>query len=330
MGRVTPRTASACSCASQRRLIGHSRLPGRKGPKVAPSNRRREGWCSTCGATPAVLTLARVALALRNGPVQADGRPFSVAEGIRGGDGSGVLKVAAAGDFGAGDNIVFDLNSDGKAARPEVLTLNGSLASGVFSLEEVVPGTYSVLYFPGQEDPLRSSAIRTTFVVDFEKSTNRAPPAVRETVELEYLNADTALPAYAIAAPSARDRTQVRIRCQSSVPCRVYLSCDGADGSHYFGGLDGLVGRREVRTLTAHDVAVNIGASDLDFAGGMSCEVFGSDISVQVLTRSGGVLANTTYVGGRLEESVRVLVEEAARAASLAAESPPASMHRDH
>ena len=149
-----------------------ARAEGAEGGTIEPEERR---LVFDVRRDPAVLTLARVALALRNGPVQADGRPFSVAEGIRGGDGSGVLKVAAAGDFGAGDNIVFDLNSDGKAARPEVLTLTGSLASGVFSLEEVVPGTYSVLYFPGQEAPLRSSAIRTTFVVDFEKPGQRVP-----------------------------------------------------------------------------------------------------------------------------------------------------------
>ena len=278
---------------------------------------------------PAFLTVGRVALTLRDDLYQADGAPFSVIEAIgsrRNGAGAGVLAVSSVGDFGSGDRVVLDWDGDDKAGEGEALVIDAGVASADFPLEDLVPGTYEVIYFPRQDEPLRSGAIRTTFAIDFDRSGNSAPPPVREIVQLQYLNAETALPAYAIASPSATDRAHVRIRCQASVPCQVYLACDGADGVHYFGDLELQVDPRTTRTVTAREVAAVIGASEEDFAGGMSCEVFGSDITVQVLTRSGGTLANTTYVGGRLAKRVRELITEADAATRAAAAAACASI----
>ena len=277
---------------------------------------------------PAFLTVGRVALALREDLYQSDGEPFSVVEGRRAGEGAGVLAVSTVADFRSGDRLIFDRDGDGQAGEGEALVIDEGVALAEFRLEEIVPGTYEVVYFPGQEEALRSGAIETTFAIDFDRSTNRAPPPVRETVQLEYLNAETALLAYAIAPPSDPDRAHIRISCRASSPCQLYLACDGADGAHYLGGLDMPIDPRTTRTVTAQEVAAVIGASDEDFAGGMSCEVFGSDIAVQVLTRSGGVLANTTYVGGPLAGRVREVITEA-EAATRAARAAACASLRD-
>ena len=254
------------------------------------------------------LTVARVALVLRDGLSQADGTPFSVdgdGRSTRDGDGAGTLEVSTAAAFGPADRVVFDRDGDGEAGTGEALSINDGVASGRFSLEEVVPGTFDVLYFPAPRAALRSGSVETVFSIRFARSGNRAPPPARESVRLEYLDSENAVQAFTIGPPSGRDRAHVRIRCASPVSCRVYLACDGADGADYFGGLDAPVDPYSVRTLTAAGVGSVIGAADADFTGGMRCEVFGGDIALQLLTRSGGVLSNTTYVAGGLRGEPR-------------------------
>ena len=113
-----------------------------------------------------------------------------------------------------------------------------------------------------------------------------------------YEGAAKAVKAYAIAPHSdGGDMSNVRIRCDAPTACQVYLACDGADGSGYFGKLTPKIPARGVRTLQTMELAEVIGAdATADFAGRMSCEAIGSSINVQVLTRSGGTLVNNTYV----------------------------------
>ena len=289
---------------------------GAEGGTIEPEERR---LVFAAPRDPAFLALGVAGLALRADLSQADGTPFAVTGTRRSpGDGEGVLSVSTEGDFRAGDRLVFDLDGDGEAGEGEILAMEEGTATGDFVLEDVVPGNYEVLYFPRSGEPLRSGAIVTTFAINFDRSGNSAPPPVRQTVRLEYLNAERALAAYAINPPSDPDRANVRVSCRSSMPCEVYLACDGADGAHYFAGLDSPIDPRTTHTVTALEMMEALDAADEDFVGGMSCEVFGGDIAVQVLQRSGAVLTNTTYVGGRLERRVRELTEEAGRAAHAA------------
>ena len=73
-----------------------------------------------------------------------------------------------------------------------------------------------------------------------------------------------------------------------------------------------------VETLTAMELAETVGAEDEDFAGRMSCEVIGSNINVQVLTRSGDTLVNNTYVGGPLQADIRAAAMAATTAGKKA------------
>ena len=50
----------------------------------------------------------------------------------------------------------------------------------------------------------------------------------------------------------------------------------------------------------------------------MSCEVIGSNIDVQVLTRSGDTLVNNTYVGGPLQRDIGRAISEAMMATGQA------------
>ena len=266
----------------------------------------REVLVFTPPRDPQVLTLATIVLALDPTRRQADGTPFSVSEGRPGsrddGAGVGVLQVRVSGEFREGDVLIFDIDGDGKADDGERFSVGERLASVEFPLEQVVPGTYNVRYFPNREDPLRAGALETSVAVAFDHATNLPPAPVRMLAELQYLDADSAVPVHGIWPPSSMDRSYVRVRCGGAVDCRVYMACDSAEGAHHFGRVDPPIGAWSVETLTAERLAGIIGATEADFAGGMTCDVIGSDISVQVLTRSGGVLTNSTYVGRPLGE----------------------------
>ena len=251
---------------------------------------------------------------------QLDGTAFSVlnrAGASRDGGGAGALLVTSQGDFRDGDMLFWSVDAKYNDTDT-MLEIDEGMATAEFDLFDVDGTTHNIHYIPNGEDPLRSGSITTTFAVAFENDGNVAPKAGAELVELNYLNAATALLAYAIAPPSNPDDSNIRVRCDSSSPCQVYFACDGADGAGYFGKMDGMIGARMVDTLNAMELADVIGAVDADFAGRMSCEVIGSSISVQVLTRSGDALVNNTYVGGPIESSVRMAIESANEATKQA------------
>lgn len=279
------------------------------------------------------LKIADVTVEHNMGVAQSDGAPFSVANepGRRNdGDGAGVLMVTVAGDFRDGDMVFWD-NGNGKYdAGMEVdtmLDMSAGMASTEFGLDEIpLNAMNNIYYVPNGKDPLRSGSIATSFVVEFSNATNIPPTPGGSRSELNYLGARDALLAYAIAPPSNPDDSNVRVRCDKSTPCQVYFACDGADGMGYFGKMDDKIGARMVHTLSAMELAEIIGADDADFAGRMSCEVIGSSISVQVLTRSGDALVNNTYVGGPLEAKVRSAITAANTAGSNAAAATAQAM----
>ena len=279
---------------------------------------------------PQQLEVAGITVSVDTSIDQADGSDFSVAD-VTGrrfdGDGAGVLLVTVSGDFRDGDVLFWDNGNDKYDAGAELdimLDLDDGTATGDFALNEIAGLQRSIIYVPNGEDPLRSGSIATTFSVEFSTATNAAPqPAVARS-ELNYAGAEDALRAYAIAPPSNPDDSNIRVRCDKSTPCQIYFACDGADGAGYFGKMDGMIGPRMVDTVNAGELADIIGAEDEDFAGRLSCEVIGTSINVQVLTRSGDSLVNNTYVGGPLEAQVRDAINSA-NAATMQARAAGAS-----
>ena len=274
---------------------------------------------------PQQLTVASVSVGVNGTLHESDGSPFSVEDNTgrrNDGDGAGSLLVHTTGDFRDGDMLFWDANGNGRYdAGMEIDTMmdmsNGS-AMADFSLDDESLSGGAIIYVPNGKDPLRSGRIATTVSVDYTLSTNATPQPAVASANLNYAGAEDALLAYAIAPPSNPDDSNIRVRCDKSTPCQVYFACDGADGSGYFGKMDGMIGGRMVDTINADELADVIGADDMDFMGRMSCEVIGTGISVQVLTRSGDALVNNTYVGGPLEAQVRDAINEA-KAATAAA-----------
>ena len=234
---------------------------------------------------------------------QSDGEAFSVKS--RTGEGGGDFDITVVGNLRDDDMIVWDLNKNGMADSGEMLDVSPGIATGSFSLDSLFVDedgeegddgqAAALLYFPNGKDPMRDGTLIALMHTNFNEPTNDALGRRGLAVSVLTYDAGSPIKAYALAPMSTGDETNVRIRCGSSLPCEVYVSCDAADGTNFFGKMAGEIAPWSVTTVNSMGIADVVGADDADFAGRMSCDVIGAN-QVQVLTRSGGVLVNNTTV----------------------------------
>ena len=255
--------------------------------------------------------------------LQSGGDPFGIA---RREDGEGDLIVTARGDFRDGDMVWLDADASRTAQASETLTMNDDgTASGTFDIASLAGdstaardslardqgiATKTLYYTPNGEDGLRPSEYRTRFSVDFDAAGNRDKPEQESSFNTEYaMTADPTGAGAAVAVEATRtagsvpaltavDVGNLRIKCEVSSPCVIHLECDDVSGESWFARLDEPIPGRATLHLTASDIAEALGISaEEGWDDSLSCAILGSrDISVQVLTRSGGVLVNHTYV----------------------------------
>ena len=259
--------------------------------------------CTTDDPIPAGCTL------------QSDGRRFGVG---RGGEGRGVLKVSATGDFRQGDAVWLEFGGTGPSAR-ELLDLqdDGSMA-GEFALSDIVGNaraaagdagdvdreegivTRWLLYVPNGAEGLRPAVFRSSFMVDFDSDEvsdkDWASDSTPDFTTSYTLVEDTQY-AYAIPELGATDEGNMRIKCEVATECEVYLECDDSAGASQFAQLGDAIAGRSTRTLNAAAIADELDFGDDGWQGSLSCIVYSTrEISVQVLVRSAGTLVNQTYI----------------------------------
>ena len=210
-------------------------------------------------------------------------------------DGAGNVKVNVSGDIPVNDDdiVFYDLDGDKKMTDNEKLDVDDGAASGTF---RATPST--VYYAPGGEEDLKAGMLTATFNVEFDTTSSVNPGAEKGSGMLIYDGVSAEARAYAIPNPARIDDVgNVRIRCESGTACTVFLSCDGQDGTDYFGEVGEIEGGATM-VLQSQAIADMIGADD-GWMGRLSCDVLSSgDASVQVLVRSGAsnVLVNNTFV----------------------------------
>ena len=252
--------------------------------------------------------------------LQRNGDPFSIA---RREDGEGDLVVTSAGDFRIGDTVWLDADGNREAAASEMLALGDDGAmSGTFDLADLAGNsaaargtldrdegiaTSTIYYEPNGEDGLRPSEFRTRASVDFNDAGAADKAAQQATFSTVYAMVDASGAGVAVEATrvaqsvpalTAVDVGNVRIKCEVSSPCVIHLECDDVNGETWFAELDEPIPGRATLHLSASAIAEALGIAEEDgWEDSLSCHILGSrDISVQVLTRTGGVLVNHTYV----------------------------------
>ena len=252
-------------------------------------------------------------------PLQLDGDPFSVG---RREDGAGVVNVTVTGDFRDGDAVYLDMNRDGMPGSDETLSIDGGVAEGGFALvdvtgnpsvtgsddaseaqrEEGVPAAnraVAVLYRPNGRDALRPGQFRTMIGLDYNEAANRDNPQPAGsflTYETMYSDVEDDQKAYAIPPMGSSDVGNVRVKCEVSAGCTVYLECDDQAGDSWFAEVGEIDGRATM-VMQSAAIAEDLEVGEDGWEGRLSCTVYSSrTISVQVLTRSGGALVNNTYI----------------------------------
>ena len=258
--------------------------------------------------------------------LQLDGETFSIANRQ---DGDGDVVISVTGEFHqSGDEVWLDLDGDRSSDGGEMLSASGGVMSGRFKLNEVAgtagasdsdadeqerlreegSATRNLFYRPNGTDVLRPATYTSTFIVDYVKGSN----ADRDGTESKSVDLVTSYTtrhadgashtvsermAAAVPPVGSAERGNVRVKCETAVPCTVYLECDDGEGETWFVQVEDLVPGRSTLRLTSEDIARHIGIGAEGWSDRLSCGVFSTqDISVQVLTRSGGILVNNTYV----------------------------------
>ena len=236
-----------------------------------------------------------------------DGR--EIEEGLR-----GTLTIHASGTrglFNEGDALFVDYDNDGKMGEGEGIVHDGgmmaegealSIDSGKSdSFKDGITGNFKVLYMPGGKEHINhDSMIKVTAMVEYSD-----PSAIDEGDESNYttLNFDGVgdpIMAYAIAQTDngRGDSSNLRVRCEASTDCRVFLECWGDAGTDTrgFGEVEGGVPADGVKVWNAAQVETVTGRMP---DSRHSCRVLSKGmVTVQQLTRSEGVLVNNTAVGG--------------------------------
>ena len=246
--------------------------------------------------------------------LQSNGTAFTIE---RRGEAKGSLNVSVEGNFRAGDEVWLDFDQDGKPSSAESLNLSGSIMQGSFPLNDVVGNpaaassttddgefdadygvrTSILRYSPNGTDPMRSGMLRVAFSVDFDRQDARDKPRQIGDFTMLYTGIESERKAHGIAAVDSSEIANMRIKCESSTPCTVYLECDDADGETWFAQLDESIAGRSTLRLSSTTLAQALGMEDASWSGRLSCTALSSqNISVQLLARSGNVLTNQTYI----------------------------------
>lgn len=218
-----------------------------------------------------------------------------------------MMNITVTGPFGTGDILFLSRDttySTSGANRDVVLTVTGRTATSTATLTSVADGNVRTLYLvPAADRTLSRGLYRTTFEADFSEDSMRDTTAQSEVVRLEYSNLTVQGYAYAMPNPGVSDVSNLRLRCESSGNCAVFLDCYDQNGRSIGGFPEMTVMARATTVLNTKSTVDGTSLARLlgveTWAGRLSCEILSNaNVGVQVLTRSGGTLVNNTYISG--------------------------------
>lgn len=262
-----------------------------------------------------LIHVGSVGVALTSGVLQSNGKAFGFDAG-----GAGHVVVTV---YGVDDTDTVFLDTVTARTGPAVdtgeeLAVSDGMATNDFSLSGL-PASSNLYVMVDGKRTLSPGTIRAKASISFRSGISDltwlpGPPWIavakpgEATVEVGYAGTEGPLPrAYAIAPAGSGtgDISNVRIRCDDSSECQVYLACTDPMGNDVFGKVSQTIPARATMVLRdggggdAMDLR-DVFGEDAWMSGRLSCDVIAPDrnVEVQVLTRSGGALVNNTYVDG--------------------------------
>ena len=216
----------------------------------------------------------------------------------------GTFSVSAMGteDFGEKDVLYVDYNNNKMMDSGEGLDWDGMSAEGrALSIDSIAnSATYNVYYMPGGVDRIKhGSMLKVTANVDYNSSSSidEAPMSTSNT--FVYDGVGNPVMAYAIphSTNGMGDKGNLRVRCETSAGCRVFLECWDDMGMRGFGEAPMIAGNN---VMVWSGEAIE-GVTGMEPTSRHSCQVLSKGmVTVQQLTRDGNssTLVNNTFVGG--------------------------------
>ena len=231
---------------------------------------------------------------------RADGSTDFLAGGA---DSSGSLIVTAEGSFREGDILFF--SSDTAYTASEALSVSGSTATAsiplAFASGGAFLGTYTLYYVPAA-GVISQRTIPVSYRMDWTLENSKYADSIIPVgpTAISFDGIVNVAYAYAIPNPTHADVGNLRIRCQGEAECDVFLDCMDTEGNRIGNGNLAevtLPGNTLVKYSTKTNLLTLLGVRSWE--GRLSCNIMSNrNISVQILTRSGGTLVNNTYISG--------------------------------
>ena len=223
----------------------------------------------------------------------------------------GVLTVDAMGTrslFNEGDMLFIDYDGDKDVGGSETIAIDPdmtNMAEGTaLSIDPDVfkggVGSFTVYYRAGGKMDIHHGAmINLTASVDYSSPSATDEDAKKTSTTFNLEGVANEVMAYAIPHSTNKigDKANVRVRCESSPGCRVFLECWDDMGMRMFDD----AGMIEGDALVRWDAAAIEGVLGItEPTSRHSCRILSvGKVTVQQLTRDGnsGTLVNNTYVG---------------------------------
>ena len=210
--------------------------------------------------------------------------------------------------FNEDDMLFVDYDSNGKMGGSEGIDIDdddddmatgSALSIDSESFADGITGSFKVYYMPGGKGDINHGAmIKLTAMVDYSAPTVIDEAPAESTTTLKFDGVNSEVMAYAIphSTNGIGDKANVRVRCEASAGCRVFLECWDDMGMRSFGN----AGMIEGDALVRWDAAAIEGVIEVDAPTSRhSCRILSAGmVSVQQLTRDGNskTLVNNTYV----------------------------------
>ena len=225
---------------------------------------------------------------------------------------AGVVRVDAEGTrnlFNDSDVLFVDYDKDGKMGEGEQLAIDGHRAVGVplsidaaesDSFDRNGLGIFEVYYVPGGEEPFNhASEIRLTASVDYSDPSAIDEKDAKATTTFNFDGVESEVLAYAIPfdGNGKGDQANIRVRCENTAGCRVFVECTDDDAMRGFGEAETLV-YEQLTTWSSSRLEEIIGVENA--TSRHSCRILSKGkVRLQHLVRDGSsmTLVNNTYIG---------------------------------
>ena len=254
------------------------------------------------------MLIGRVEVMLGSGSIKALTPNDPVVAGTRvHGSLSGDLIVEVSGRRFQTDDMVF-LNKNQQAVDGDGVFVRGEgekVARLELTLGRIAP--MDIIYVPGGVEDLRPAEFMATARVDFNDKRNAGGAVTGEeaTGTLSYQGVSPAAYAYGVVRSTENggiETSYLRVTCDSSGGCSVFLDCTDQDGTSYFNQIDASDDSEEIpsgatEVFTSNEIAEALPGGGWKTGRGRCDLLSNGDLQVQHMIRtSGSVQVNNSVV----------------------------------